>query len=44
MNVNPESSYSSKFYALRDIMKGEELLTDYGVYDTRWGKVGLGSI
>ena len=44
MNVNPESSYSSKFYALRDIMKGEELLTDYDVYDTVWGKVGLGHI
>ena len=24
-------------------MKGEELLTDYDIYDTVWGKVGLGS-
>ena len=28
---------------MRDIRKGEELLYDYGMYDTVWGKVGLGS-
>lgn len=40
-NVSPESSVSSKFYATRDIKKGEELLYDYGVYVTDWKKVGL---
>ena len=44
MNIKPPTSYSSKFYALRDIRKGEELLYDYDMYDTVWGKVGLGSI
>jgi hypothetical protein len=43
MNVNPLSSISSLFYALRDIKKGEELLTDYDVYDTVWEEVGLES-
>ena len=43
MNIKPPTSYSSKFYALRDIRKGEELLYDYDMYDTVWGKVGLGS-
>ena len=43
MNINPPSSTSSKFYALKDIKKDEELLTDYDMYDTMWGKVGLGS-
>ena len=42
MNVNPKSEYSSQFYALRDIKMGEELLTDYSIYDTVWGKAGLG--
>ncbi|KAL9184780.1 hypothetical protein ACHAXT_012750 [Thalassiosira profunda] len=42
-NVNPKSSTSSLMYALRDIRKGEELLTDYEMYDTVWHKVGLGS-
>ncbi|KAL7543106.1 hypothetical protein ACHAXR_012673 [Thalassiosira sp. AJA248-18] len=41
-NVNPTSSTSSKFYATRDINRGEELLTDYGWYDTVWDDVGLG--
>ena len=41
MNVNPLSSISSLFYALRDIKKGEELLTDYDSYDTVWEEVGL---
>jgi hypothetical protein len=43
MNVNPLSSISSLFYALCDIKKGEELLTDYDVYDTVWEEVGLES-
>lgn len=43
MNVNPLSSISSLFYALRDIKKGEELLTDYDSYDTVWEEVGLES-
>jgi hypothetical protein len=43
VNVKPSSSISSsRFYALRDIKKGEELLTDYDVYDTVWEEVGLG--
>ena len=41
MNVNPMSGTSSKFYALRDIMMGEELLTNYDMYDTDWVAVGL---
>ncbi|KAL3799886.1 hypothetical protein ACHAW5_004398 [Stephanodiscus triporus] len=40
-NIRPSSSISSRFYALRHIKKGEELLYDYGVYDTVWAKVGL---
>lgn len=41
VNVKPLSNISSRFYALRDIKKGEELLTDYDVYDTVWEEVGL---
>jgi len=41
-NVNPISSTDTKMYAARDIKKDEELLTDYDIYDTVWGKVGLG--
>ena len=41
MNVNPMSGTSSKFYALRDIRMGEELLTNYDMYDTDWVEVGL---
>ncbi|KAL7527309.1 hypothetical protein ACHAXR_003651 [Thalassiosira sp. AJA248-18] len=40
-NINPTSSPSSKFYATRDIKRGEELLYDYRIYDTVWHKVGL---
>jgi hypothetical protein len=42
VNVRPSSSISSRFFALRDIKKGEELLYDYGVYATVWDAVGLG--
>jgi len=42
VNINPESSTSSKFYATRDIGKGEELITNYKMYDTKWAEVGLG--
>jgi len=42
VNINPDSSTSSKFYATRDIEKGEELLTNYKMYDTKWAEVGLG--
>jgi hypothetical protein len=42
VNVGPRSSISSRFFALRDIKKGEELLYDYGVYATVWNAVGLG--
>lgn len=40
-NTMPKSSYSSIMYALRDIKKDEEILTDYEVYPTLWRKVGL---
>lgn len=42
VNVVPPSSYSGKFYATRDIEEGEEILTDYDVYYTKWSLVGLG--
>jgi hypothetical protein len=41
INVMPMSSISNQFYALRDIKMGEELLTDYDVYETVWADVGL---
>jgi len=41
-NILPKSDSSSKFYALRDIAKDEQLLMNYRVYETNWGKVGLG--
>lgn len=44
VNMTPRESTSSKMYATRDIQKGEEILTDYEMYDTVWGKVGLGSL
>jgi hypothetical protein len=42
VNVLPENEYSGKFYAVRDILMGEEILTDYDVYYTKWSLVGLG--
>ena len=42
VNCVPETEYSGKFYAVRDIMEGEEILTDYDVYYTKWSLVGLG--
>lgn len=42
VNVMPENEYSGKFYALRDIEMGEEILTDYDIYYTKWSLVGLG--
>ena len=41
-NINANNDTSSKMYALRDITKDEELLTDYEMYDTVWNRVGLG--
>ena len=41
VNIMPESSSSKRFYALVDIDKDEELLTDYKAYDTVWKEVGL---
>jgi len=41
VNIMPENSSSKKFYALVDIDKDEELLTDYKAYDTVWKEVGL---
>jgi hypothetical protein len=40
-NTQPKSTYSSRMYALRDIKKDEEILTDYTIYPTKWDKVGL---
>ena len=40
-NALPKSSTSGKFYATRDIEKGEEILTDYDTYYTNWSEVGL---
>jgi len=40
-NVNPKSSASSKFFAVQNIAKGAELLTDYRIYDSHWYEVGL---
>ena len=40
-NVLPEDRYSGKQFALRDIMEGEEILTDYDAYYTNWREVGL---
>jgi len=39
-NTLPRELYSDRrFYATRDIKKGEEILTDYDVYTTRWYEV-----
>ena len=40
-NTMPKNSYSSRMYALRDIKKDEEILTDYNIYPTRYDKLGL---
>ena len=40
-NIAPQSSTSQKFYAIRDINKGEEILYDYDIYETDWEDVGL---
>ena len=42
INAVPKSSTSSVFYAIRDIKKGEEILTDYDIYETRFDLAGLG--
>lgn len=41
INVNPPTKYDFRFIALRDILKGEELLYDYSVYDTSYDDIGL---
>ena len=40
-NTVPKDPTSSKMFATRDIMKDEEILTDYEVYETSWRKVGM---
>lgn len=40
-NALPVSGLTSKFYALKDIKKDEEILTDYTIYDTDWVGVGM---
>lgn len=42
INAVPKSSTSSLFYATQDIKKGEEILTNYEMYDTRFDLAGLG--
>ena len=42
VNVRPTLSVSSRFFAFRDIKKGDDLLFDYGVYATFCDMVGLG--
>ena len=42
INAVPKSSTSSVFYATQDIKKGQEILTDYGIYETRFDLAGLG--
>ena len=41
-NVLPKRETSMKYYALRDIAKDEEILTDYDFFETKWRNVGLG--
>lgn len=41
VNINLKTGYSSKFYALRDIKKVEELVMDYDVHATDWKAIGL---
>ena len=41
INAMPKSEISSVMYATKDIKQGEQLLTDYEIYDTVWDKVGL---
>ncbi|EED87511.1 predicted protein [Thalassiosira pseudonana CCMP1335] len=41
-NIAPKpNEFSLDFYATRNIKTGEELLYDYGQYDTDWGFFGL---
>eukprot|EP00574_Skeletonema_japonicum_P008801 CAMPEP_0201732160 /NCGR_PEP_ID=MMETSP0593-20130828/28067_1 /ASSEMBLY_ACC=CAM_ASM_000672 /TAXON_ID=267983 /ORGANISM="Skeletonema japonicum, Strain CCMP2506" /LENGTH=305 /DNA_ID=CAMNT_0048225083 /DNA_START=27 /DNA_END=944 /DNA_ORIENTATION=- len=40
-NVLPEDKYSGRQFAVRDIRKDEEILTDYDAYWTDWSEVGL---
>ncbi len=42
INAVPNSSTESVFYATRDIKKGQEILTDYEIYETRFDLAGLG--
>jgi hypothetical protein len=41
-NIAPKNERSTLMYATRDIEKGEEILYDYGVFETDWDAVGLG--
>ena len=45
-NVGPKDGgdWDSRFYALRDIKEGEEILMDYNIYETDWGGAGLGEM
>ncbi|KAL3788060.1 hypothetical protein ACHAW5_003220 [Stephanodiscus triporus] len=41
-NVAPKNKMATRFYATRDIAKGEEILQNYAVFETDWSAVGLG--
>lgn len=36
-----EDKYSGRQFAVRDIEKNEEILTDYDAYWPKWSEVGL---
>ena len=40
-NVAPKTDTETRFYAVRDIKKDEEILQDYNLFETNWVKVGL---
>ena len=41
-NISPKYKTSTRMYATRDIEEGEEILYNYGVYNTDWDAVSLG--
>jgi len=40
-NTLPASETSRKMYAVKDIMKDEEIITKYSMYENNWDEVGL---
>lgn len=41
VNIPPKSGTSAVYYAVKDIKKDEELLTDYSIFETNWAATGL---